>query len=286
MTHQADIDWAVVERIAVRDTDPAHLAMMRARVAALLQLGPSQATPTDPQDRALADFVDQFVLDVSSVSDAQRGAAFGVLGDGIAGFAQALYAVDLGIRRVEVLRRLGPSVPAPEFVVDILDDLAMWPALERYLRTVAKMRALDPATTELVRVRGAAAHQCRICKSRLSISAIEQLGSSDAIEAIIASRDTELAPAHAVALQLVDAIVTQPTSLDDATVAALHAHYTPEQLHEMVHDVVRNALNKFAVALGGDAPVVSDGFEFYDIDETGDVVADVDAAKVKAAVGA
>lgn len=286
MTHQADLDWAVVERIAARDTDAAHLALMRARVAALLQLGPSQPTPTDPQARALADFVDQFVLDVSGVTDAQRGAAYGVLGDGIAGFAQALYAVDLGLRRDEVLRRLGPSVPAPAPEVTVADDLAMWPALENYLRTVAKMRALDPATTELVRVRGAAAHQCRICKSRLSISAIEQLGSSEPIEAIIASRDTELAPPHAVALQLVDAIVTQPTSLDDATVAALHAHYTPAQLHEMVHDVVRNALNKFAVALGGDAPVVSDGFEFYDIDATGDVVADVDAAKVKAAVGA
>ena len=34
MTHAADLDWAVIERVAARDTDPAHLAMMRARVAA------------------------------------------------------------------------------------------------------------------------------------------------------------------------------------------------------------------------------------------------------------
>ena len=281
MTHAADLDWAVIERVAARDTDPAHLAMMRARVAALLQLGPSQPTPTAADERVLADFVDQFVLDVSGVTDAQRGALFAALGDAAPGFAQALYAVDLGLRRGEVLRRLG--MPAAEVTVEVPADLAMWPALENYLRTVAKLQELDAATSELVRARGAAAHQCRICKSRLSVSAIEQLGSSEAIESIMNSRDTELSDRHAVALRLVDAIVTQPTSLDEGTVAQLQEHFTPAQQFEMVHDVVRNALNKFAVALGGDAAVVSEGYEFYDIDATGDVIADVNADVVKAA---
>jgi hypothetical protein len=47
--------------------------------------------------------------------------------------------------------------------------------------------------------------------------------------------------------------------------------------------VVRNAANKIAVALDGDAPVVSEGFEYYDVDATGDVVADVDREVVRAA---
>jgi len=37
------------------------------------------------------------------------------------------------------------------------------------------------------------------------------------------------------------------------------------------------------VALGGDAAVVTDGVEFYDIDATGEVVADVDRELVRAA---
>ena len=58
---------------------------------------------------------------------------------------------------------------------------------------------------------------------------------------------------------------------------------TPAEITEVVLDVVRNAANKIAVALGGDAPVVTEGVEFYDIDATGDVVADVDRDVVRAA---
>ena len=48
-------------------------------------------------------------------------------------------------------------------------------------------------------------------------------------------------------------------------------------------DVVRNAANKIAVALGSDAPEVTDGIEYYDIDAGGDVVADVNLEAVRAA---
>ena len=52
---------------------------------------------------------------------------------------------------------------------------------------------------------------------------------------------------------------------------------------EIVLDVVRNAANKIAVAFGADAPKVSDGVEFFDVDATGTVVADVDMSVVRAA---
>ena len=48
-------------------------------------------------------------------------------------------------------------------------------------------------------------------------------------------------------------------------------------------DVVRNAANKIAVALGGDDAVVTEGVEYYDVDATGDVIADVDRDVVRAA---
>ena len=48
-------------------------------------------------------------------------------------------------------------------------------------------------------------------------------------------------------------------------------------------DVVRNAANKIAVALGGDAPEVTEGIQYYDLDARGDVVADVDREVVRAA---
>ena len=69
----ADLDFAVAEHIVERDTDPALVALVRERVAALLLLGPSPSQPTTPRDRAVANFVDQFVIDVSGIDDTLRG---------------------------------------------------------------------------------------------------------------------------------------------------------------------------------------------------------------------
>ena len=44
---------------------------------------------------------------------------------------------------------------------------------------------------------------------------------------------------------------------------------------------MRNAANKFAVAVGGDAAQVDDGIEYFDLDTAGDVVADVDPEVVR-----
>ena len=243
--HPADLDFAVAEHIVERDTDPALVALVRERVAALLLLGPSPSQPTTPRDRAVADFVDQFVIDVSGIDDTLRGPLFEQLGDDAMGFVQALYVIDLGIRRREVLARLGTAVPDVGDVT-VAADAQLWPALLQYMRTVARMKALDPVTSEFVRLRGAAAHDCRICKSRLSVQAVEAFGSSDAFNSVVASHPTELSDRHAVALAFVDAIITQPTELDTAMVAKLRAHFSPTELHEMLHDVVRNSSNKFA----------------------------------------
>ncbi len=282
-THAADLDLAVIERIVDRDTDPALVAMIRERVAALLLVGPSPSEPTDARGRVLTTFVDQFVIDVSGIDDSLRGSMFEHLGADAMGFAQALYVIDLGIRRRIVIDRLGPIAPLEVADVDVPAHLMLWPAIENYLRSVARMKALDPVTAELVRLRGAAAHQCRICKSRLSVQAVEALGSAEPFESIVASRPTDLAPRHTAAVQFVDVVVTLPTGLDETMAATLHSFFSTEELHEMLHDVVRNSANKFAVAVGGDEAVVSEGIEFYDLDAEGDVIADIDADIVRAA---
>jgi len=225
------------------------------------------------RDKAIANFVDQFAIDVSGIDDTLRGPLFEQLGADAMGFVQALYVIDLGIRRREVLERLGSALPA---------EAELWPTLFEYMRTVARMKSLDPVTSELVRLRGAAAHDCRICKSRLSVQAVEAFGSAEPFASVVASQPTELSDRHAVALAFVDAVIAQPTELDPATVTKLRAHFSSAELHEMLHDVVRNSANKFAVAVGGDAAVVDEGFEYYDIDAAGDVVADVDREVVRA----
>jgi len=44
-----------------------------------------------------------------------------------------------------------------------------------FLPVVARMRALDPVTSELVRLRGASQHNCRLCKSLREGTALDDL---------------------------------------------------------------------------------------------------------------
>jgi hypothetical protein len=124
-------------------------------------------------------------------------------------------------------------------------------------------------------------HQCRVCQSRLSLKAVDAAGGVGlfAADAELGTRPER----EQVALDLADLLVTQPMLIDDALVERVHRSLTPAEITELVLDVVRNAANKIAVALGGDAPVVTEGVEYYDIDATGDVVADVDRDVVRAA---
>ena len=95
--HPADLELAVIEAIVDRDTDPDLIVLVRERVTGLLLLGPSAPAGTTPRDRAVGDFVDQFVIDVSGIDDSLRGPLFEQLGTDAMGFVQALYV--LGFRR-------------------------------------------------------------------------------------------------------------------------------------------------------------------------------------------
>ena len=66
----------------------------------------------------------------------------------------------------------------------------------------------------------------------------------------------------------------------------VRAELSDAEIVEIVLDLVRNAANKIAVSLGGDEAVVTDGVEFYDVDASGDVFADVDRETVRAATSA
>ena len=63
----------------------------------------------------------------------------------------------------------------------------------------------------------------------------------------------------------------------------MRTELTDAEIVEIVLDLVRNAANKIAVSLGGDEAVVTDGVEYYDVDATGEVFADVDRDAVRAA---
>ena len=65
------------------------------------------------------------------------------------------------------------------------------------------------------------------------------------------------------ALRYVDALIWTPSKIDADVAAGVQSHFTDAEALELTLDVMRNAANKIAVALGGDAPRVSEGTERY-----------------------
>jgi alkylhydroperoxidase family enzyme len=272
------------EALAAGSVEPALLDPVRVAVASALahpeelERTPASRASDDPRAPACVAFAEQFVVDVSGTTDAQRAALGAALGADTFTFVQALYVVDVFQRGRIVLERIfdvpyGPPREAQQ------GDL--WATLEELMRVVALDVELDPVTTELVRLRGARAHDCRICQSRLSVRAVEAAGD----EAMFAgdADESSLTERQRTALALSDAVIWQPTALDDALVARVHAELTDAEIVEIVLDLVRNAANKIAVSLGGDEAVVTDGVEYYDVDAVGEVFADVDREIVRAA---
>jgi alkylhydroperoxidase family enzyme len=131
---------------------------------------------------------------------------------------------------------------------------------------------VDPFTTELVRLRGARAHDCRMCKSLRNVRAVESGGDEATFDKIDLYERSDLAERHKVALRLVDAMLWTPGSFPADLADQVRAHYSREQQVELVLDVARNALNKFAVAMGVDGVGVGEGIGYYDTDERGELV--------------
>lgn len=283
-TRTAAESWALVERLAERETRPALLRVVRERVAWLLRSAAAPADPIDERLRVASEFTDQFVIDVAGITAAQRTALSSALGGDVLGFVQALYVVDLSTRRAAVRARLfGDS---PEIDVEPVarsdPDETLWRAIETFMRTVARLDALDPLTSELVRLRGASMNNCRLCRSRRSIEATALVPDHDLLAIAEQFETADLDARTKLALRITDAMLTQPSELAAADIEAARTRFSVEELDELLFDVVRNAANKIAVAFGADAPQVDDGIEYYTLDATGDVVASVDAAQLRA----
>jgi alkylhydroperoxidase family enzyme len=216
---------------------------------------------------AVRAFAEQFRIDVSSVDDELRRALAAATGEHQVAVVQMIWISDVAPRLTGVLDQLfGPSEwPTPRRypVRDV------WGVIDEFMRTVARHAALDVTTTELVRLRGAREHDCRLCQSRRAVAAI----SAGADEAMFGAVDhyekSDLPEATKAALALTDAIIWTPSAVPDDVIARVSEQLTDAQVVEVVLDVIRNATNKIAVALDADAPEVTEGVQLFVTDPDG-----------------
>ncbi len=220
------------------------------------------------------EMTEQFTMDVSSVTPDLRHRFLEQLGNKAMTVAAIVFVMDFLPRTRAALDVLVPSSPSTvgDHPHTATGDTGLWDALVSLARVVPRLDTLDPVTTELIRLRGARQHRCRLCQSLRSRPAL-LAGADEATFAAVDHFDTSnLPPDQRAAIAFTDAMIWTPGAIDPEVTEALVAVTTPAQRVELVLDVTRNALNKVAVAMGADAPHVDHGVEIYDIDGNGDPV--------------
>ena len=139
-----------------------------------------------------------------------------------------------------------------------------------------RSRHLDAVTTELVRLRCARQHDCRICQS-LRLDEARDAGADDSVLAQIDHFETsDLTERHKVALRLVDAVIWRPSDIGDELVQQVHAHFTDEEIAELLLDITKWSTQKIHVTLGTDGtdrvPLDDSGVALLSFDDSGAAV--------------
>jgi alkylhydroperoxidase family enzyme len=258
-----------VVHATVRATDPALVALAHTSVAGAFGADAGPA-PADDRARACRRFGDQFVVDVASMTDDQRTDAVAALGSDAFDFTQLLYVFDWDTRLPAAYRQYFAAAPPED--TSAAPAASLWDALDALFKATARRRVLDPFTTELVRLRGARAHNCRLCKSLRAVRPANAGVDESVYDQVDAYETSGLEEPHKVALRLTDALVWQPLAYPAGLVDAVRREWTEEETVELVLDVARNAANKIAVALAADAPHVEAGVEYFDTDDDGELV--------------
>jgi alkylhydroperoxidase family enzyme len=219
-------------------------------------------------------FTEQFATDVSGIGDNQRKLLAQALGDNVFRTVVMMFVADFvprvwaGFEALGLRRHGNGGDVAWDHDSDPTDAL-----LNGFLPAVARLRGLDPVTTEVVRLRGAAQHNCRLCKSRRETNALDAGGSEDLYSEIERYETSEkLTDAHKAALQYVDAMIWTPSQISPELATGVRKHFSEDQAFELTLDIMRNAANKIMVSLGVDAPLVTDGTELFSVDEDGQTV--------------
>ena len=225
-------------------------------------------------ESVVAAFAEQFTVDVSGIGEQQRKQLLAELGDKAFRVVTAIFIADFVPRVLAGFEALGLGKPGNGRAVEWDHDTnPVNELLNGFVPAVARLRRLDPVMTEVVRLRGAAQHNCRLCKSLRDSSAL-QAGGSEPLYAGIGRYEAsdQLSDRHKAALRYVDALIWSPARIAPDVAAGVRVHFSEEDALELTFDVMRNACNKIMVSLGADAPRVEEGTEEYLTDADGQTV--------------
>ena len=220
---------------------------------------------------------EQFAVDVNGIPEAQVSVLADALGEEALGaLINSLYLVDMTLRLELVAPVVLPghvaatamaaespaldsSVVPGELVANVIADFAAAAVLAD---------DIDPLTSELVRLRCAQVHHCRLCGSLRQRSALDHGFDETMTERIAHYEQGGFNDAATSALRLVDTLILFPADAGDHLRAELERHYSPVQIAELCFDTVKWSQQKALVATHSDAPPW-DGVHVLDFDGEG-----------------
>ena len=221
------------------------------------------------------DFAEQFVIDVSGTTEEMREGLTTRFGaDGARELVTAIYVIEFTQRLQLIAARLldDAFAGAPGGSSAGLDASAAG-LLNAYQAAVVRSSALDPVTTELVRLRCARTHNCRICQT-LRLADSRAAGVDEDMTAKVDFYERSDLPERAkVALRITDAFITQPELLSDDVARQARASFGPAELASLCLDITKWSTQKIKVALGTDGAdqlvTDADGVALFGFDSGG-----------------
>jgi AhpD family alkylhydroperoxidase len=273
--------------------DPVLLELVRVRMAQLIgnpaaararfALASSASSAAEPD---VVEFAEQFVIDVGGTTEEMRDgltARFGA--DGARALVTAIYVVEFTQRLQLIAARLldddaFAAVPAGSYTAAdftaadfVAADASPAGLLDAYQAAVVRGSALDPVTTELVRLRCARTHHCRICQT-LRLADSRAAGVDEDMTAKIDFYERSDLPERAkVALRVTDAFITRPELLSDVVAGQARASFGSAELASLCLDITKWSTQKIKVALGTDGAdrleTDADGVALFGFDADG-----------------
>jgi AhpD family alkylhydroperoxidase len=227
-------------------------------------------------ERDVLAFTEQFLMDVGGTTPAARAGLIELFAaDDAKALVTAIYVVEFTQRLQMIAARLLDDDPGepPPIGSPAVGDATLAGLLTAYQEAVVRGSALDPATTELVRLRCARTHQCRICQT-LRLADARAAGVDDTMTAQIDFYERSDLPDRAkVALRVTDAFIIRPDLLSDAVAEQARTSFRPAERASLCLDITKWSTQKIHVALGTDGAdgleTDEDGVAVFGFDETG-----------------
>ncbi|WP_447643387.1 carboxymuconolactone decarboxylase family protein [Nocardioides zeae] len=147
----------------------------------------------------------------------------------------------------------GPRIPLPTDRSVPKYGTPVDHAVADFAGAAMRQRHLDPVVTELVRLRCARVHDCRLCRSVRDVDAADELDEATAAK-IDSWPTSDLPDRLKAALRLTDAVILDPAAAGPELRAEVRRHFSEAEVAELLLDVVKWSQQKASVALRIEVP--------------------------------